>query len=203
MMNLSNKSQLNILQWNARSAVANKPSLEKILFDKNIHIAIISETWFKPDKFINFPGYNILREDREDGRAGVAIFIKSNIFYSVNNTYFRIPCLQSCVAVIMYEYNDKPLNIISFYNPPSNNVTSHQWQQFFASFSGSSILGGGANCHHQVLGCSITDTKGRSLQDAVDDSNLFMLNTGEKEVSITVIVALLTSLWLPLTYLVC
>lgn len=177
MMNLSSKSKLNILQWNARSAIANKSSLEKILFEKNIHIAIISETWFKPGKFVNFPGYNIIREDREDGRAGVALFIKNNIFYSVNNTYYQIPYLQSCAVEIMY--NDKPLNIISFYNPPSNNLTSRQWQQFFASFSGSSILGGDANCHHQVWGCSITDTKGRSLQDAVDDSNFCMLNTGE------------------------
>lgn len=43
-MSLTERESLNILQWNARSAVANKMTLEKTLFEKNIHIALISET---------------------------------------------------------------------------------------------------------------------------------------------------------------
>lgn len=79
-MNLPENEKLNILQWNARSAVANKTTLEKFLFDQNVHIALISETWFKPGVFVNFPGYNIIRDDRTDGKTGVAIFFKNKYF---------------------------------------------------------------------------------------------------------------------------
>lgn len=176
-LNLSNRENLNILQWNARSAVANKKSLEKVLFEHNIQIALISETWFKPGKFINFSGYNIIREDREDGKAGVAIFLKANIFYREIHSYFKIPNLQSCAVSVTYD--EKPINIISFYNPPTNNITSQEWTEFFDSFHGSKIIGGDSNCHHQAWGCSQSDTKGRSLLDAMDDANIFLLNTGE------------------------
>lgn len=121
-MSLINRNKLNILQWNARSAVANKSSLEKALYEQNIHIALISETWFKPGKFVNFPGYNVIREDREDGKAGVAIFLKTDIYYKENHSYYKIRNVQSCAVTVTY--NENPLNIVSFYNSPTNNITS-------------------------------------------------------------------------------
>lgn len=75
-------SKFRIFQWNARSAVANKRSLESTLFHVNIDLALISETWFKPGVYYNYRGYNIVRTDREDGRTGAAVFIREkNIFY--------------------------------------------------------------------------------------------------------------------------
>lgn len=127
-------------------------------------------------KIHQFPGYNIIREDREDGKAGVAIFLKSNIFYRENTSYHKVSHLLSCAVILTY--NEKPLNIVSFYNP-SSTITSRDWRLFFESFPGPSIIGGDSNCHHQVWGCSLTDSKGRSLLDAIDDANLILLNTGE------------------------
>lgn len=176
-MSLINRNKLNILQWNARSAVANKSSLEKALYEQNIHIALISETWFKPGKFVNFPGYNVIREDREDGKAGVAIFLKTDIYYKENHSYYKIRNVQSCAVTVTY--NENPLNIVSFYNSPTNNITSQEWFRFFESFHGSIILGGDSNCHHLAWGCSTSDTKGRSMLDAIDDANLILLNTGQ------------------------
>lgn len=67
------------MQWNARSAVSNKCSLVHFLTSNQIDVAIISETWFKPGIAYTFKGYNIVRKDRNDGKAGAAIFIKKNI----------------------------------------------------------------------------------------------------------------------------
>lgn len=175
-MSLTERESLNILQWNARSAVANKMTLEKTLFEKNIHIALISETWFKPGKFYNFPGYNVIRDDREDGRAGAAIFLKTNIFYRENHSYYKISDTQSCAVSVTYD--EKSVNIVSFYNDHTNNVTSQEWTRFFTSFQGPTVFGGDSNCHHLAWGCTKTDTKGRSLLDAMDDANLLFLNTG-------------------------
>lgn len=174
----SRESSLNMLQWNARSAVANKPSLEKTLFEQNIHVAIICETWFQPGKFENFPGYNIIREDRNDGKAGAAIFLKSNIVPNFQiHDFYRIPNQQCCA--INVTSNGKPINIVSFYNSCTNNTTSQEWLRFFNSFHGATIFGGDTNCHHIAWGCGWTDAKGRSLLDAMDEANLLYLNTGE------------------------
>lgn len=40
------------MQWNARSVVSNKGSLVKYLYDHDIDVALISETWLKPSRHI-------------------------------------------------------------------------------------------------------------------------------------------------------
>lgn len=70
---------MKILQWNARSAISNKLSLESFLASENIAIAIISETWFKRDVYVNFRGFNTIRCDGRDGYGGSAILIRCNI----------------------------------------------------------------------------------------------------------------------------
>ncbi|VEN53735.1 unnamed protein product [Callosobruchus maculatus] len=67
---------LRVMQWNARSAVSNKNSLTDFLVKNDIDVALISETWYKPTQAVTFRGYNIVRRDRADGKAGVAILVK-------------------------------------------------------------------------------------------------------------------------------
>lgn len=71
---------IRIVQWNARSAVSNKNSLLHFLMSNNVDIALISETWFKPDTQICFSGYNIVRKDRADGYGGCAILIRKKFY---------------------------------------------------------------------------------------------------------------------------
>lgn len=58
---------MNMLQWNCRSAVANKVNLEYLLYQNQISIALLSETWFKSKYYYNFKGYKCFRPDRADG----------------------------------------------------------------------------------------------------------------------------------------
>lgn len=67
-----------LVQWNGRSVVSNKGVLEKFIFEKNIQIALLNETQFKPSSIINFTGFTMIRSDRDDGYAGVAILIKKS-----------------------------------------------------------------------------------------------------------------------------
>lgn len=67
------------MQWNARSAVSNKMSLLAFLNQNHIDICIISETWFKPGLLYNFQGYSVIRKDRVDGKAGVAVLVHNSI----------------------------------------------------------------------------------------------------------------------------
>ncbi|KAK9696476.1 hypothetical protein QE152_g31876 [Popillia japonica] len=47
-------NDLNIVQWNAQSAVAKRPQLEYMILKYNIHIAVLCETWYKPQQLISF-----------------------------------------------------------------------------------------------------------------------------------------------------
>jgi exonuclease III len=45
-------------------------------------IFTISETWFVPGTHFRLPGYSCLRDDRGDGYAGAAIFVKHSHTFS-------------------------------------------------------------------------------------------------------------------------
>lgn len=62
MANLQNR--VNILQRNARSAISNRTTLDQILSEKSINVALISETLYKPNHSVSFKYHNIIRGDR-------------------------------------------------------------------------------------------------------------------------------------------
>ena len=110
------------MQWNARSAVSNKNSLVNFLTSNEIDIALISETWFKPNTRINFNGYNIIRADRFDGKAGVAILIRKKIPFKeieFNKNFNEDICV--CGAIVFIDKTS--ISFLSIYRPP-NIVTN-------------------------------------------------------------------------------
>lgn len=170
-------SPFRIIQWNARSALANKKSLEMFLFQKNISVALINETWFKPGKIVNFVGYNIVREDRPDARSGIAIFIKNNIHYTEITNFYKIHNVLALAVKIIFEGTN--ITFVTFYNNPMNNIKSQEWVKFFSSFQGPLVIGADTNCHHIAWGCDKIDRKGIELLDAVGLHNLVILNDGK------------------------
>lgn len=165
-----------ICQWNCRSAVANKNNLDHLLQQNEISIAFLSETWFKPQVFYNFPGYNCARVDRDDGRGGVAILLKSSIPYT--DVPLKVPTNIVAKSVCVKTSNNINLTLVSLYIKPQSKIPVHQWNAFFSSIPRPSIVAGDFNAHHQAWGCEFEDGYGKILMDAVDYSNLTYLNTG-------------------------
>lgn len=62
-----------ILQWNARSLIANGQELKKFIkeYKKAPELICIQETWLKPCLEFVIPGYECLRLDRSDKPGGV------------------------------------------------------------------------------------------------------------------------------------
>lgn len=72
-----------ILQWNARSLIANGQEFKKVVrdFDVKPDFLCIQETWLKPCLDFSIPGYVCLRKDRQDRPGGgCATFIKKKGF---------------------------------------------------------------------------------------------------------------------------
>lgn len=170
--------KLIIGQWNCRSAVSNKGNLEYLLNTKGIRIALLSETWFKPQRYINFSGYNTERCDRPDGKGGTAILIKSNITYEAIN----LPPLGLGIDIIGVKLkinNLTPLSLVSLYVKPNTKITINQWLQFFNSIPKPLILGGDFNAHNLAWGCDFNDVAGNNLLEALHRANLVFLNNGK------------------------
>lgn len=96
---------IKILQWNGESIISYKGSLEKYIFDSNIKIALLTETWFKKNSVVNFSGFNRFRQDREDGNAGVAILVDNSHQTSPIINNYKIKQLMCSAIQIKFQNN--------------------------------------------------------------------------------------------------
>lgn len=169
---------LNIVQWNAQSIVSNRHVLTNFLYDYNIHVAIISETWLKPNRQFNIRGYNIERNDTGNTHNGVAILIRNSFVYSRVTTAFDDSLQNICVRVVV---GSKELSIVSFYSPSRCRppFNKNKLDALIKSIPSPMIFAGDFNAYHTSWGCDTTCPRGRDVLEVIDDNNLVLLNDGQ------------------------
>ena len=77
---------ISILQWNARSLVANGQELKKFVsgMQDKPSIICIQETWLRAQWDLIIQGYMAIRNDRQMGKGGaVAIFVRNGTRFSI------------------------------------------------------------------------------------------------------------------------
>lgn len=173
---MEQQHKIRVFQWNCRSANSNRGNLVKALSDLEIDFAILSETRYKPNFTVTFKGFNIIRQDKVDGTAGVALLISKKFTYRkiILNPNFNDSVMVCGVYIV-----DMNLSILSIYKPPKAKVTSAEWQNIFNQVQNPVLVGGDFNAHNQIWGCENTDSDGNSLLNAIDQRDLFILNTGD------------------------
>nr|CAH7716653.1 unnamed protein product [Callosobruchus chinensis] len=175
-MTNTNHNNINIMQWNARSAVSNKNSLMKSLFDLDIDIALLSETWFNPDRNYKFNGYKVVRQDRQDGTTGVAIVIKNNIRFQEINLHNIPDYIQACAVQIID--SSPPLTVSSIYCPPNARTCTQDYLSLTENFNGSIIIGGDFNAHHEISGSYKINSSRSNIVNVLNQTDLVILNDG-------------------------
>lgn len=73
-----------ILQWNARSLIANGQESKELVRELEVKpdFLCVQETWLKPCLDVVIPGYTCLRKDRSSRTGGgCATFVKSGVQY--------------------------------------------------------------------------------------------------------------------------
>ena len=78
-----------IFHLNVRSITHKMDSIRLHLKDNNLDVPTFSETWLSPkvtDTEITFPGYSIVRKDRNSRGGGVAIFLRDRIPFKTRTT---------------------------------------------------------------------------------------------------------------------
>lgn len=170
--------QLNIIQWNAQSILSNKRSLQHFLYDNNIHIAIISETWLRTHHRFNIRGFSIARNDSGNKHNGVAILVHNSIRYSHLRTFSDDSLQNICIQVSI---NNKSYTIASLYCPTkaTPHFEKNKFDALVKSLPKPVIIAGDFNAHHSAWGCNTISPRGRDILDVVDDNNLIILNNGD------------------------
>lgn len=181
MINNNNLSNLKILQINIRSILNKKDILEEYLDRNNIDIALISETWLKPNSIINFKNYNIFCKHRRDGYGGVAILAQKYLLYKDFKTenYTPIETVEVTFSLIK-----KQVKFISMYVPPNACLRKlkEQVKKLIDECEGDKkvIIGGDINAHDCLWERnSVNDKKGKVWANAILNSGLVVLNNGD------------------------
>jgi hypothetical protein len=172
MNNIPNLSQpLCILLWNTNGLIKHKNELQISLEEKNLSIALITETHLTNNKIFSVPGYTTYVTNHPDGtaHAGTAILIKSNITHSILPQH-QSDCLQSTnISIIM---NHIPVTIASVYPQPIKKLTYQEFSTLIESFTNTYIMGGDFNAKHPLWGSITTNNRGRTLHKIIIDKKI-------------------------------
>lgn len=154
-----------ILQWNARSLIANGQEFKHFLANCDVYpdIICVQETWLKPQFNFRISGYETIRKDRIKGNGGgVATFIKEGIGFRkiVDNNEFE------AVVVEVWERNQS-IRVINFYNP-CDKLTKEMMENIGGIGDFKSVWCGDFNAHSTLWGSSNTDYNEWIIEDMLD-----------------------------------
>lgn len=164
-----------ILQWNARSLIANGQEFKRYIFEQQNkpHIICVQETWLKPQLDFIIQGYTTVRNDREGGKGGgVATFIQSGINYSVSSVGKE----QESICIKTWTGNNS-VTIINYYNP-CNKLTPGILNDIGGQSRGK-IVCGDFNAHSTLWGSKSTDVNGLVVEEFIEDNGLVCINSGK------------------------
>nr|CAH7759048.1 unnamed protein product [Callosobruchus chinensis] len=170
MQGQSNKQRkinnnMHILQWNARSIVANRASLQHFLSNNLTHFVAVSETWLKTSHTFTLKGFNFVKKCRNHGSGVVGIFIKEGInFTELNISNNFNPGIEVCAIT----NNNGNSNIASIYRPPDIRVSQRDLCNLFSQFTSPTIFCGDFNPHHGLWGYDEDGAQGKILVEAME-----------------------------------
>lgn len=169
---------LNILQWNSQSILCNRLYLTHFLYEQDIHLAIICETWLRPETIFKIKGFNVVIHDSGNKHNGVAILIKDTIQYKHLPTFSDNGLQIICVTIFL---NNKELSLISCYCPTYSypRFDKTKLDNLIKSIPHPFILAGDFNAHNTSWGCNSTSRRGREILDVINDNYLVLLNDGQ------------------------
>lgn len=144
-----------VLQWNCRSVVQNKSELHYLFNHHKPFISAVSETWLVPGSIFRIPGYAILRDEREDGRGGCALFIKNNLSFT------QIPINNSSKLLNIVALRHNSISYVSVYIPNRNSAVIPILRSYLSAVPPPLVLLGDFNCHHQLWGAPNNHPFGR------------------------------------------
>jgi Reverse transcriptase (RNA-dependent DNA polymerase)/Endonuclease-reverse transcriptase len=174
----SEPSELKILYWNANSIQQNLHDFYNYLETNEIDIALLCETFLKPDMNINaHPDYVWYRMDRLNGeKGGVAIVVNRKIPHE------PLPAANLHIIEVVGVKIFTLTSHISFFSAYLPGATSYQdIGNYFAtdirkicSTQGSFFVCGDLNSRHRLWNCLSSNRAGRVLYNELNYTNFLI-----------------------------
>lgn len=164
-----------LLQWNARSLIANGQEFKKFVVESEVKfdIVCIQETWLRPHLDFILPGYESVRFDRDGNQGGgCATFVRDGIPFRRIETTTEI----ECVIIEIYK-TDGHLVVINLYNP-CKSLSQETLEEIMRQGNGKEIWCGDFNAHNSLWGSKHTDRNGEAVEELMDVRQLVCLNNG-------------------------
>lgn len=163
-----------ILQWNIRGAHSNLQELQLIVENYNPTALCLQETMQKDSNIITLRRYDhfFLNSTARDGRAsgGVSLFVLKTLPHS------QIDLVGNIQAVAVRLSLHKPITLCSLYLPPSSPLCSTELDDLIAQLPTPVLLLGDFNSHSTLWGCGSLNTRGKIIEDFINNNNLCLLN---------------------------
>lgn len=170
------RNSITIMQWNARSLIANGAELEKYIEDLKIKpdVICIQETWLNNTKSVNLKNYKCFREDRMNGRrgGGVANFVRETI--PAREIKLAVDPAIECTAVEII-LRDTRLSVCNIYHAELTTTTK-MFQDVVKQLPSTPLICGDFNGHNPIWGSETVDHKGTILEKWADEDQLIILN---------------------------
>lgn len=151
-----------ILQWNARSLIANGQEFKKYVdgYQNKLDLICVQETWLKACLDFVMPGYVCIRKDRLDtGGGGCATFIKAGIQYKVVDHYSSV----ECVITQIWSAQGK-ISVVNLYNP-CKLLTMEELDGIMEKVESPVIWVGDFNGHNPLWGSKKMDRNGMVIEE--------------------------------------
>ena len=169
-------AKIDIVHWNIRSIITNRDSLINIIRDTKPEIISLNETFLKSTQNFSIKQFNVIRQDRFDGRGGIAFLIKKNIpFRLINMGNLNLPDrFQFLILEI------ESMIIVNIYNPPDQLLSSRVLRDIINRVSFKRfLLIGDFNAQHDLWGSGSVNRNGTIVADLISEFNLVCLNKGD------------------------
>jgi len=170
------QSMLSVLQWNCHGISIHKEEFKQHLASSSIKYDIIclQETMLKPtSKFDDsFVGYKTVRRDRLDRSGGGLItLVSTDLDYSELSVSSDIECI-----FLKIKTHNGYVNVANVYLPPNYKFDKHS---LITVFEPNSVVVGDFNSKSRLWGCGYSDSRGRIIEDILEDKNFCCINNGQ------------------------
>ena len=165
-----------LLQWNARSLIANgqefKGYIDNLVEKPNV--ICVQETWLKPQLDFTMKGYVAVRKDRESGRGGgVATFIQNGLYHKI----VHVSTEHESIVIKVWIDRGK-IDIINYYNP-CEKLNQNILEDVGGPMQDKIIWCGDFNSPNPLWGSNSTDANGLVVEEFIDSLGLVCINNEE------------------------
>ena len=168
---------LKIAAWNSNGRPQRANETKIFLYNNNINILLVSQTYFTPKSYIKIPYYTIYdtTHPSEKVHGGTAVIIRNDIKHHLHR-HFNKEYIQATTVTVQTSSNCFQLSAV--YVSPRHKITSQMWEEYFQDLGDKYIAAGDYNSKHTLWGSRNTTPRGRTLEKYIRKNYLNILSTG-------------------------